>query len=747
MTARFVVFTQQSLERMHQFSIDDQWFSEFSLPEGAIGLRRVSLNNIVFIFEDSREDDNTPIVIFNNTGEFAVFRDALNPSATLDRAMTVSSSLLSSSVRIPTTWRPYHEGNKLSVYAGNRESSYGARLNFARNLGPEGDIFAFAKTAETINFSELTVDYKAYRDVRDNFTDALLSQNDSAVCGTSAGIVLCQRLPHGFVQNASLDDWYTSKLTSEQREFVDKPYDGPVRLRGSAGTGKTVSLVIKMLKDAYFFEESRRPKRFCFLTHSTASVDLVDAIAFALDRKGIVTGEGEYVSVEIRTLYDLAHEHLDFELRQLQPLSLDGREGRQLQYELIQTVLREMNESRVMRSRFQGLSDMYRARWHDAAYGKDPSFVAEVMNEFACVLDAENIRWGDETGEKYVKVMRRPNWLLDLPLEVDRRFMLEIHRRYRESLGQMKTLSIDQMVSDFNSFLNSNIWDRVREERGYDALFVDELHLFTVIEQQILHKLVKRIFEDERPARPAIFMAYDVKQSIRDSFVDYFEPKGGLFTARTNLQNSALVELHKVFRYTPEITEFLRDVDSAFPTLDIPGEWGAYVGDPQLERADVPVLRVYPNELTLIRRVFDDANKAAKRSVGGGRRVAVLCVSEALFDRYMGPAKGQFEGKVYTILDREGSSDLRHAGKRFIFSMPEYVAGLQFETVFLINVDVQEAPFGAGIRERRQLISNVYLGASRAEKHLFICACENRGGPSDILDMALKRGSILEKEI
>ena len=75
--------------------------------------------------------------------------------------------------------------------------------------------------------------------------------------------------------------------------------------------------------------------------------------------------------------------------------------------------------------------------------------------------------------------------------------------------------------------------------------------------------------------------------------------------------------------------------------------------------------------------------------------------------------------------------------------MPEYVAGLQFETVFLINVDLAEAPPADGnLGERRRFISNIYLGSSRAENTLKLASCTSRGGPSDILNMALQRGSL-----
>lgn len=458
-------------------------------------------------------------------------------------------------------------------------------------------------------------------------------------------------------------------------------------------------------------------------------------------------GQGEYCRLELRTLYNLANEHLSFHKDNLKPLSLDGREGRQLQYELIKSILVQFFSTKLIRKKYSDISPDTFQKWQATSIGKEGRFVSDIMNEFASVLDAEGIRQGEEAGEKYAQDSRnRPNWLMPLPLPLDRRFILEIHSRYRKLLGEMEVLSVDQMVADFNSFLDSNRWDRIREQQGFDALFVDELHLFTAIERQILQKLIKRTLdENDQPRRPPIFMAYDLKQSPRDVFTQYIETDNNLFSARTGLQGSELIKLSKIFRYTPEIAEFLADLDASFPAIDIPGDWNAYSGEAQLESGNIPELIVFKDEISLFQKVFDEAIRLAQRLKSGGRRVAVLCPSDEMFDKYVEAANGQFPGRVVCITDREPApKDLRTAGKKIVFSMPEYVAGLQFEHVFLIHVDAEAAPANAGIGTRRQFISNVYLGASRTEKTLKIYSCISRGGPSDILTLALERRTIIE---
>lgn len=743
-----LVFSVSSLFLLSRFSIPKEWFSSFDLPVLDAGLKRIVVDDIVYIIENVLESDEAPIVVINLSGPNAIFCEGRDNTLLLERIITVARSAFTTSVKIPPTWRPFRENSLLSINAATRIKGRGSRINFDFRPNSLGDLFAFAFSDEVVNFSELPDLASLHSLARANFADAILAPAMASPGSTRSGIVLEERSAKGYVQGATLEQWYSSRMTANQQSFVDKPYDGPVRLRGVAGTGKTLSLLIKILRDGARFEAAHQPVNLCFITHSSASAHFVSSMGEGLDMLGLLTGRGEFCKIEIRTLYDLAHEHLHFELDNLQPLSLDGREGRMLQAELIRSALIEMSRSAILQARFSDLSPGLKARWDsiEADLDDNAMLVTDLMNEFSSVLDAENIRIGEERGERYAKAtFKRATWLMSLDTEIDRRFVLEVHRRYRASLSDMNTLSVDQMVADFNTYLDSNRWDRVRDRSGYDALFVDELHLFTATERQTLHRLIKRGLDDRGLVkRPPIFMAYDLKQSPRDSFTQTEETGSQFFAANTGLRNSELIELNTVFRYTPQITEFLTDLDAAFPAIDIPGEWEAYAGTTKLGAGPLPELHVFKDDRALFETVFDEATRCARTIQGGGRRVAVLCSSEAVFDLYTQISAVRYEGKVLAITSREPATGLQHAGKRFIFSMPEYVAGLQFDTVFLIHADAAAAPPSSSIGVRRRFISNIYLGCSRAERILKISASLGRGGKTDVFDMALERRSLLE---
>ena len=132
---------------------------------------------------------------------------------------------------------------------------------------------------------------------------------------------------------ATLKEWLNSRLNSDQMSFVRKPHDGPVRLRGAAGTGKTQAMAIKCLSDMYEDADGTNSKTFAFLTHSSALAhEVVRGMLYALDpseRWQKLQTAGGRPKLWMGTLYELAQEQLDYVRKGLSPLSLDGREGRE----------------------------------------------------------------------------------------------------------------------------------------------------------------------------------------------------------------------------------------------------------------------------------------------------------------------------------------------------------------------------------------------------------------------------------
>ena len=757
---KLLAISRRAIALFDRFSIGSNWFKEFTLPQGATQLRRAVVGNVVYILHLGDQDDNDcDLLIFNaSEAHDSVFNAASDrPTVLLDRSIQVAANYWEPAVTsIPVTWRSHVEGPLISIRSHNDPRNWRPRLHFRKVSDGNKDIVVLSFTQDTVPFSSLDLMHREHLFVREHLADAIISAV-GAPTSVTAGITLTSRLPQGFTQGQSLDAWLTTKLTERQREFVAKDYSGPVRLRGTAGTGKTLSLAIKAIKDALDikagdFSMMRGAAvglsvRIGFVVNSKASADLVTAIISSFDDTGILQGLSNRVSIEVKTIYDIAHQLLHFDVDDLKPISLDGREGRVLQVELVESILREFSSSTIIKLRHSSIGSNLSVIWNETNGDSIKPLAAELINEFASVIDASGIRKGEEKASAYLAGdFQRAKWLMDLPTVGDRAFVLEVHARYRELLSEMNALSVDQMISDFDSFLDSNRWDRVRDKNGYDVLFVDELHLFTSLERQVLHKLVKRKRDSQGvDLRPPIFMAYDLKQSPRDTFTSYLGLPSDLFSNSTKLQSSELIKLDKVFRYTPEIAEFLGDLDASFPTINMPDEWEGSSVPSAVEAGEKPTIEILPSDVDLFHASFRRAIAEVKNNGDRGRRVAVLCVSDELFEAFAVAASGQYKGKFIMIDSREDFPELKHAGKRFIFSMPEYVAGLQFESVVLIGVDAVEATKDSGESRRRRFVSGIYLGASRAEKKMIVLSSSGRGGPNDALDLAMSRGSLLKK--
>jgi hypothetical protein len=74
--------------------------------------------------------------------------------------------------------------------------------------------------------------------------------------------------------------------------------------------------------------------------------------------------------------------------------------------------------------------------------------------------------------------------------------------------------------------------------------------------------------------------------------------------------------------------------------------------------------------------------------------------------------------------------------------MPEFVAGLQFHTVFLIHADSADYDEDQGQGTRRRYVSRVYLGASRAARKILLSSSKEHGGPSQLLAAPLTNSTL-----
>lgn len=737
-----VAIDLSALDRLQAgFDFDVDWFTTWSeepLPEGVV---RVETGETVYLLGPRADADSILLIIeIQKKGLFDALAAKHRPEAFLRLVRLGRSAQTPGRHPLPISWAPYHAGSLVSFRSNSGASGEHARIEVDLNPRGTGHAFAYNLDREKRDLYRVEVNYAVFDAVISGLEDAVIEMlsRPSAPKHRDDTKVELLELSNRVTLGRSLDEWLDGLLTKPQLDFVHVPLTRSLRLVGAAGTGKTLSLVVKCVSE-FRKHVATEGHRCLFLTHSQATVELITNAIASMDHDGILA-RSKSSFLKICTLQELANEAMKYDLDGLEPLSADGLEGRTLQLETIEAEIERVQRSDWVTAKSRCSEGFRKGMSSTRGTPAFRTFAREVSNEIACVLEADGVRQSAERRDRYLNDSRKA-WMMSLPEIEDRRVLLMIYDRFRTFLKGMGVIGNDQMIADYLGFLDSNRWDNIRLREGFDAVFVDELHLFNRQERMTLHHLMR----DDSKA-PVVVMAYDSKQSVRDTFNGLNDVAGGVagLSRDMRLGETERFELTEGFRYTPEIARVLEWIDQTFPAAGISEELGfdwRPIGLGSMKQSGTrPILVRAKSTLDIYNCVFPRARQVAI-SLQKGRRVAVLCASEALFKRYL--EAGQHRDLFLPISDREQLSGLRHAGKRFVFSTPDFVAGVQFDTVYLIEVndgEVEDGPYSTGAL--RRFVSTVYLGASRAEQVLEIYSSEERGGPSRVLRHAINNGAL-----
>ncbi len=711
--------------------------------EGSDGLgsdeycKAINIDNNIYILGRTPSQTNGYLtILLSSTGPINGIRAEHRMDA-FERILRVARTMITRTGAIPVYWRPYHAGSLISFQSNIRSTGEYGRVIVDTNAILDRHIYAFALDRTKSPLENVAMDEDALLEAAELF--AQIGNNNelprSDITELHGAVRLSSSLSQVETKKLSYTEWYTVRLTHEQRKFVDSALTHSTRLVGPAGSGKTVALTIKALKEMKEAQEASTPYRALFLTHALSTAVLVEDLIDSMDPSGqVLLTSKQNTSFEVTTIFSLANRHMHYDLEGLLPISLDGTEGRQLQFELLHSLIQDFQNDDWVAYRADCSNDFVQNIESDQTSSAHKIFVWELMNEFACVLDADGIRSTRERKKHYIEELRKP-WMMPLNTKTEREVVLELYQRFRAQLKDMKTLGVDQMIADYLNWLDSNRWEALREKLGYDVVFVDELHLFNRQERTVFRHLMRN-----PDAMPVVVMAYDAKQSPRDTFNDLWTEKAKAYWTDAKLGKTEKYELVDVFRYTPQITAALACIDQCFPGQNLDDDWPTYNGISKTSDGPVPTLSTVKTTLECFDKIFPRA-KELQRKLPLGKRLAVLCASNHLFDSYA--TAGKYKDDFVVISSREDLPKLKTASKKYILSTPEFVAGLQFDTILLIEANEDEVPdLSFRASAQRKFVSVLYLGASRAERVLEIFATDEHGGPTQLLDIALKQQSI-----
>jgi superfamily I DNA/RNA helicase len=516
-------------------------------------------------------------------------------------------------------------------------------------------------------------------------------------------------------------------LTNKQRSFVLSGLAAPHRIEGPAGTGKTISLVLKAIAGIKTAREKDEDHRAIFITHSEATRRTVEQLII-VNEASVLTSEQtlkQRQGLAITTLQQLCGDILERKISDSEFIDRDAMESKQMQALYVNDAL-----NAVMEQDYATYQNLLSAGFRAFMESTERWSIAEmVQHEISVVIKGR----AEEKLEHYRRLPKLP---YGLPVETDsdRGLVWLVFRRYQSELQISAQFDTDDIVLTAIGQLDTPIWRRRRANEGYDGIYIDETHLFNVNELSLFHHLSRS------SAQFPIAYSVDRSQAIgdRDWSDDLFEAT--LSPDADTRKETSKTRIESIFRCSPEIVNLAFSVTSSGATLftnfDDPmsSAVSMFTGEEERKCA-TPSATVCGNDEEMITSGFEMAESLPKEIHASRSDIAIIAFSDALFadaEEYC-----MRHNKAVEILKQRGDIEaVQRAEKagRLILSTPEYVGGLEFDAVVLLGVDAGRVPptKTLDISDSSNFLTyaahnRLYVSITRAKYRVEVFATKDRG--------------------
>jgi superfamily I DNA/RNA helicase len=534
----------------------------------------------------------------------------------------------------------------------------------------------------------------------------------------------------------SYDQWL-HQLTEKQRSFVTSGLKGPGRIEGGAGTGKTLCLMLKSVTELQKAEAEGRPHHAVFVTHSEATKRSILEYLSVIDPNEYCKRDRtlERVSLKVCTLSELCAEQLAHQISEAEFIDRDALESKDTQLLYINEAFQEaMKDDYSSHERF--VSEDLRTFLRNT----DDWAVSEMLqHEFSVLIKG---RAGDNL-DAYKKC---PPLLYGIPTkwEADKGFIYSIFLRYQEKLGQAAQFDTDDVVLTAIAQLDTPIWRRRRVRHGYDAIFIDETHLFNINELHIFH-----FFTRSETSYPITY-SMDRSQSVGDRGWTSNELSEAVISDLPPLEPQ---KLQTVFRSSPYIVDLAHSIVASGAMLFVNFEnplisSSSGFTEAEERKSAPPTYFELPNDESIIEAAFKHAERMQRELECKKGNILIVAFDRKLMDALQ--KYGNEKNKPVTLLKKRGDVEAvesAEASGHFVIGHADFVGGLEFFGVVMIGVDKGRIPAVTGDGTTRNFLSyaahnRLYVAITRARYRIEILGDKSRG-PSDLLKHALKETILL----
>ena len=660
-----------------------------------------------------------------------------NRREVISRMASFAERTESAQVSLPRQWHQYKFDNLMSFFAVPGHDARGIRWVTERiNRGPGLTVFWQVDT------SKQPTRLEDLRPSIPRFPPHVFTDWDRAIADLKAHLAKKREpadaevyLPHiqtGTQKDQSLAGWL-SVASPDQRSFIEASVEKSIRLRGPAGSGKTLALSLKAVLEVMKARAASEEIRVLFATHSWA---LANQITQNIEMLGL----GPVKELDVFPLLAIAEDLSPAAQQGALPYAVvgdDSESGKRAQLDEVLEVIDHFTSEDWVSYRSMASAQL-RERLDSSDEDERFALAWDLLTEFGSVIGAAGIFPGHGAEAQYAQ-LQRSGWMLPLHGPNDYRVVFRIYSDYMDSLDARGLVTTDQVMADFLGHLSSHAWNRNRRSLGYDLVFVDEFHLFSPLERQAIHYLTRD------PQRyPRIFMALDPRQSPSAKYIGTASdstrsgPDIRMSEGDDEVEN---VDLTTVHRFTPQILALVKHLHHEFPTFTLGEDWMIDFAKIVSSQDDGPMPTASnagteeAEENDVVRAVHDLYQKG---------RVAIAVVDNRLWPRYssLGSLLAQ-SGKFHVtpVTARDDIDDVSYRSRGVVLGAAEHLAGLQFDSVLVVGLPSMHD--GLGAPERRRLLSLLYLAVSRAEREVRIFTNDARGGTPAVIQRAIDEGSVV----
>ncbi|QXQ06667.1 UvrD-helicase domain-containing protein [Sphingosinicellaceae bacterium] len=524
---------------------------------------------------------------------------------------------------------------------------------------------------------------------------------------------------------------WSHRLTTDQRRFAYAPLIHPARIDGPAGTGKTASLAFSAVHALKVAAEGGLEFQSIFLTHSEASRRSISTVLHAMGATPFMSEQSAIRNLRVQTLQGYCAEILRQDLSATEFVDPDAYDAKQLQSMYVEEALRQVEPEFASYKKF--MSPELLSYIED----EDPDLKTSlIQHEIAVVIKGR----ARENLDTYKLIPSIPS---GLPVRTagDKGFLWRIYEIYRGQLVAGGQFDTDDVVLTALSQLSTPIWRRRRVRDGFDAIYVDETHLFNMNELSIFHQLTRS--EDKFP----IAFAVDRSQAIGDrGWTDDIDVTS-LMPVAKEVSDSLRVNVNGIFRSSPDIVNLAFTITSSgaslFTNFQDPMLLAhSNMGYAEEKRASPPKYVEFVSDESMIDAAFSLAETMKDEMSSSRGGIAVVAFSDELFHTMERLASEH--NKPFEVLKHRGDEDVVRRAKgseRFVLSLADYIGGLEFDGIILVGVDKGRVPpVIEGHAQSRAYMSfaahnKLYVAVTRARYRVMVLGVKERG-PSEILRAA-----------